>query len=326
MPLGQMDVLFAVGDVVLSKMDFKVDGAHIRGEAYRKVFEHVRDEQILVVSGDDPGLATYRPDTDTITTQKADSPPDLFGRSVLVHECTHALIDMEYVNMTTKGNEAAAYLAQAVYLLLNNSKPTIPNGYGVVHAAIKLARQFGLDTNPGSRRNITYEEVIPLVRRLNEHPGYHSHHATITKSNGISGKAPKHLRVDGSREAVKMRETNSETIGFRVPNDSLFGYDSSQIKPGAAQTLRDAAEHIKARLTPHQKVFITGYTDSTGDPAYNKRLSRQRAQAVADFFVREKLLDSKLLLPAGDGADKPVASNGTPEGRALNRRVEISVM
>jgi outer membrane protein OmpA-like peptidoglycan-associated protein len=321
-----MDVLVAVGDSVLSKMDFTVDGAHIRGEAFRKIFEFVRDDQILVVTGDDPGQASYQSDTDTLTTQLADSPADLFNRSILVHECAHALVDMEFVKMTSKANECAAYLTQAVYLLLNTSRPTIPAGYGVVDAAIRLARQFGLDKEPGSRRYISYDEVIPLVRRLDEHPAYHAKHARISASDGISKKVPKQLHHPSPPEDLSMKFRNRETLGFRVPGDSLFAHDSYQLKPAAMQTLRSAAEHIKERITPHQKIFITGYTDSTGDPTYNKRLSRARAQAVANFFVREKLFEEKILLPGGDGADKPVAPNSSPEGRALNRRVEIEVM
>lgn len=326
MPLGQTDVLVAVGDSVLGKMDFTVDGAHIRGEAFRKIFEYVRDDQILVVTGDDPGQASYQADTDTLTTQLADSPADLFNRSMLVHECAHALVDMEFVKMTSKANECAAYLTQAVYLLLNTSRPTIPAGYGVVDAAIRLAKQFGLDKEPGARRYISYEEVIPLVKRLDEHPAYHAKHARISASDGISKKVPKNLHLESSREELSEKYRNREEIGFRVPGDSLFAYDSYMIKPEAVQALRQAAGHIKERIKPYQKIYITGYTDSTGDPIYNKRLSRARAQAVAKFFVREKLFEEKLLMPHGEGADHPIVPNNTPEGRALNRRVKIEVM
>lgn len=325
MPLGQIDVMMAVGDSVLNKMDFFVDGLHVRGEAYRKIFELIRDDQILVVTGDTEGLATYRSDIDTITTQKADSPPDLFNRSILVHECTHAIKDMEYVQMTAKANESAAYLAQAVYLLLSDPNPTLPAGWGVVKMAIGLAKQFGLDSDPGSGRRISYDDIVPLVRRLDEHPGYHSEQARMALANGISAKAPKFLRVEGSPERIGPA-TATSTIGFRVPNDELFAFDSFRLKPGSEQGLREAAAYIKQRLQPDHKIYITGHTDNVGGGGYNKRLSRQRAQAVADFFVREKLFDNSLLRPGGDGEDHPAADNKTPEGRALNRRVVIEAM
>jgi outer membrane protein OmpA-like peptidoglycan-associated protein len=326
MPLGQMDVLTAVGDPVLNKMDFTVDGLHIRGEAYRKIFEYIRNDQILVVTGNNEGLASYNADTDTITTQKADSPPDLFNKSILVHECTHAIKDMEYVKMTAKANESAAYLAQAVYLLLHDANPTIPAGYGVVKMAVGLAKQFKLDSDPGSRRRITYDEIVQLVRRLDQHPGYHSEQASISTANGISAKAPKQIHIEGSPEPIGMRSATSNTIGFRVPNDELFAFNSYQLKPGAEHRLREAAEHIKQRLGPSHKIYITGHTDNIGGGAYNKRLSTQRGQAVANFFVKEKLFDSSLLRPGGDGEDSPVADNSTSEGRQRNRRVQIEVM
>ena len=326
MPLGQMDVLTAVGDSVLNKMDFSVDGLHIRGEAYRKIFELIRDDQILVVTGDNEGLASYNADTDTITTQKANSPPDLFNKSILVHECTHAIKDMEYVKMTAKANESAAYLAQAVFLLLHDPNPTIPAGYGVVKMAIRLAKQFKLDSDPGSRLRISYDEIVPLVKRLDEHPGYHSEQASISTANGISAKAPKQIRVESPPEQLGMRSATSNTVGFRVPNDELFGFDSHRLKPGAEQRLREAAVFIKERLEPYHKIYITGHTDNVGGGAYNKRLSGLRAQAVADFFVKEKLFDRSLLRPSGDGEDHPVADNKTPEGRQRNRRVVIEAM
>ena len=61
MPLGQMDVLTAVGDPVLNKMDFTVDGLHIRGEAYRKIFEYIRNDQILVVTGNNEAWRATTP-------------------------------------------------------------------------------------------------------------------------------------------------------------------------------------------------------------------------------------------------------------------------
>ncbi|PSJ50778.1 hypothetical protein C7I84_28160 [Mesorhizobium ephedrae] len=325
MPLSDIDVLHALSEPVLQKMDFTVDGLHIRGEAYRKIFELIRDEQILVVVGDNPGLATYDPGSDTLTTQKGDSPPDLFNRSILIHECTHAIRDMEYVKMTAKSNEAAAYLAQATYLALSSAQPTIPAGWGVVEAALKLARSFDLDSAPGARRRIRYEDILSLVKRLNDHPGYHSDSVKMATSNGISAKAPKHLRVE-TVEETSGRGQHSRSVGYRVPGDVLFGFDSYLIRPGAEQALREAAEFIKQDVPPRSRVYIIGHTDSTGDPSYNNWLSEKRAKAVADWFVKEKLFERAQLSAGGEGASQPVAPNTTEEGRKKNRRVDLMVM
>ena len=74
---------------------------------------------------------------------------------------------------------------------------------------------------------------------------------------------------------------------------------------------------------PSLKIDIQGYTDNKGSADYNQKLSERRAQAVMDYFVK-KGIDKGRLAAKGFGIANPVASNDTPEGRAENRRVEIS--
>ena len=62
-----------------------------------------------------------------------------------------------------------------------------------------------------------------------------------------------------------------------------------------------------------------------GSDAYNKRLSQERAQAVVDFLISQGI-DSSRLRAVGYGESKPVADNGTEEGRERNRRVELQVI
>jgi flagellar motor protein MotB len=70
------------------------------------------------------------------------------------------------------------------------------------------------------------------------------------------------------------------------------------------------------------KVELTGHTDIAGSPEYNKELSRKRVRAVADYLIN-KGVGSNRLIVKGCGADNPIATNDTAEGRKLNRRVEI---
>ncbi|TYT74098.1 OmpA family protein [Desulfobotulus mexicanus] len=76
------------------------------------------------------------------------------------------------------------------------------------------------------------------------------------------------------------------------------------------------------RRNPDLKIEVSGYTDSRGADAYNRRLSRERASAVRDYFV-SKGIDIGRLQVVGHGPDNPIADNDTPEGRAMNRRVEL---
>ena len=77
---------------------------------------------------------------------------------------------------------------------------------------------------------------------------------------------------------------------------------------------------------PGTKIRLDGYTDSTGTEAYNMKLSERRAMAVRDYLVKEAGVDSSKITVVGHGGADPVADNKTPEGRAKNRRVEVSIL
>src|SRR6185295_5335383 len=71
-------------------------------------------------------------------------------------------------------------------------------------------------------------------------------------------------------------------------------------------------------------VDVYGYTDSTGDDTYNYNLSQRRALAVANYLSGQGV-DSRRFAVTGFGETRPIADNGTPAGRAQNRRVEIQL-
>ncbi len=107
------------------------------------------------------------------------------------------------------------------------------------------------------------------------------------------------------------------TIGLAA--DVLFDFDRSNIKPEFAGVLDDVAALI---LANNEQVVVEGHTDSIGSEAYNFALGQRRADSVASFL-------NTAGVPAADmttvsfGETRPIAPNDTPEGRALNRRVEI---
>ncbi|WP_068253174.1 OmpA family protein [Janibacter corallicola] len=117
------------------------------------------------------------------------------------------------------------------------------------------------------------------------------------------------------------RETSSGAIALN--SDILFGFDRAAVTPAAKKRLADIVEDIPKGAS----VTITGYTDDVGGDAYNQKLSTQRARSV------EKALDDARpdldTTARGRGSADPVAPNtkggeDNPEGRAQNRRVEIS--
>ena len=94
--------------------------------------------------------------------------------------------------------------------------------------------------------------------------------------------------------------------------------------PESAGPLLDKVVAALGRL-PGARVIVEGHTDSQGKPDSNLQLSQDRAVAVRDELARRAGLDPATITATGYGATRPVASNESPEGRALNRRIEIVI-
>ncbi|MEE2930569.1 MAG: OmpA family protein [Pseudomonadota bacterium] len=101
-----------------------------------------------------------------------------------------------------------------------------------------------------------------------------------------------------------------------------FGSGSARISPSSAGLLNDLARAVTGC---ELRVTIVGHTDSTGSAGLNERLSLARAQAVRDALVIRGV-STELLIARGFGEAQPIASNDTPEGRELNRRIEFNVL
>jgi len=100
----------------------------------------------------------------------------------------------------------------------------------------------------------------------------------------------------------------------------LFDTGSADLKNSASRTALKLVQFLQ--LNPRRIVRIEGYTDSTGTPEENLKLSRDRAQAVADMLA-DLGIDEKRMQVEGYGDQYPVEVNASERGRAQNRRVEI---
>jgi len=101
----------------------------------------------------------------------------------------------------------------------------------------------------------------------------------------------------------------------------MYDFDSAEIKSEAFPMLDEAVSILKKN--PEIKVEIDGHTDNMGSAAYNMNLSERRAKAVMKYFV-DKGVEAQRLTTKGFGFNKPAASNDTEQGRAKNRRVELT--
>lgn len=105
---------------------------------------------------------------------------------------------------------------------------------------------------------------------------------------------------------------------------SLFDSGKAALKPGSTRAMVGALELINAH--PGKRILIAGHTDDVGKPNRNLTLSVDRAAAVRDWLVDASGIPSTRFAIQGYGDTRPVADNATPEGRARNRRVEITLV
>ena len=120
--------------------------------------------------------------------------------------------------------------------------------------------------------------------------------------------------TDSSRPVDKTTWFNFDRLNFAT--------GSASILPESGEQLNNIAAILKAY--PNVNVKVGGYTDNTGDPAANRTLSQQRADAVRQALTA-KGIDPKRMVAEGYGSDHPVGDNATEEGRAMNRRIALRV-
>jgi OmpA-OmpF porin, OOP family len=128
-------------------------------------------------------------------------------------------------------------------------------------------------------------------------------------------RTPQGLRVDATgcvREA--------QTLVLR---NVSFDFNSDRLSPGSSAILDEIADGLGAQKD--LKLEVAGHSDGKGTDAYNLKLSQRRAASVRAYLVTKGML-ADALVARGYGESKPVASNDTEEGRALNRRVELRVL
>ena len=124
-------------------------------------------------------------------------------------------------------------------------------------------------------------------------------------------------------------QQSGRSLSMNLSGDVLFDYDKAALKPEAEVALKKVA--VVLSQFPESQVTVEGYTDAKGTKSLNMQLSRDRAQAVKDWLVKNGGVATASIATKGFGEQYPIAPNkntdGTdnPLGRALNRRVSIIV-
>jgi outer membrane protein OmpA-like peptidoglycan-associated protein len=114
-----------------------------------------------------------------------------------------------------------------------------------------------------------------------------------------------------------------DNITLNMPGNVTFAFNSANIDPQFFTVLNDVAGVL--REYDQTVVEVAGHTDNIGSDEVNQRLSEQRASAVAQYLQAQGVQPERLIT-VGGGKRYPIASNDTEEGRAANRRVEITLV
>jgi len=172
-------------------------------------------------------------------------------------------------------------------------------------------------------RDDYYETAVP--------PGDYTATLVIVDNGGNRTASSIPIKVLPKADVVIVREVPKPVVELRegpkglvvtIASNVLFETGKHELKPHATKALDEVVELLKNY--PENKVTIEGYTDSTGSRETNTVLSSKRAWGVYSYLVRNGVEPSRLSVK-GRGSENPRASNRTEAGRALNRRVEITI-
>jgi outer membrane protein OmpA-like peptidoglycan-associated protein len=143
----------------------------------------------------------------------------------------------------------------------------------------------------------------------------------LQKETQQSELAAEVKRLQAELADIQAKETERGWV-LSMKNELLFDTGKATLKDGAQRALNNLAGLLNKHAD--RGIAIEGFTDSTGTRELNQRLSEQRAQAVKEALVARGI-EPKRIDTRGYGPQFPIASNDTPVGRQLNRRVEIVI-
>jgi outer membrane protein OmpA-like peptidoglycan-associated protein len=180
------------------------------------------------------------------------------------------------------------------------------------------------------RRPIAIAGVVALMLAMpsvaGADPGVPDGNITASVLPIDPNAAVRGIDLSGAVVPLEEEETNGSQVTVRISADVLFDFGKA--------SLTEAARRRIAALAPRLRdakgaVQVSGHSDSVGDPGYNLSLSEKRAEAVKAELQKVMTGSSARSEAKGYGETKPVAPNerdgkDDPEGRAKNRRVEIT--
>lgn len=180
------------------------------------------------------------------------------------------------------------------------------------------------ESGANSRRNNSYAEK-KIAKNENQTYGAKNHPQKKKDSaDEIQSKISAGKNSSSNSKSEKKVIVENTAVGIRLTMQNLnFKPDSAELLPGENERLDQIAQVLKE--VPDQMFLVEGHTASVGYEKGEMKLSVERANSVANALIQRGIPREKFICK-GSGGTKPIADNSTPEGKAKNRRVEITIL
>ncbi|WP_276752073.1 OmpA family protein [Treponema succinifaciens] len=180
------------------------------------------------------------------------------------------------------------------------------------------------ESGANSRRNNSYAEK-KIAKNENQTYGAKNHPQKKKDSaDEIQSKISAGKNSSSNSKSEKKVIVENTAAGIRLTMQNLnFKPDSAELLPGENERLDQIAQVLKE--VPDQMFLVEGHTASVGYEKGEMKLSVERANSVANALIQRGIPREKFICK-GSGGTKPIADNSTPEGKAKNRRVEITIL
>lgn len=180
------------------------------------------------------------------------------------------------------------------------------------------------ESGANSRRNNSYAEK-KIAKNENQTYGAKNHPQKKKDSaDEIQSKISAEKNSSSNSKSEKKVIVENTAAGIRLTMQNLnFKPDSAELLPGENERLDQIAQVLKE--VPDQMFLVEGHTASVGYEKGEMKLSVERANSVANALIQRGIPREKFICK-GSGGTKPIADNSTQEGKAKNRRVEITIL
>lgn len=220
--------------------------------------------------------------------------------------------DIQYVKVDSAGNN---FMSKYAYYLVDNVRVfMVDNEFecGCNGGATEVLKDYMVQVTDHGEKNISGNAKNDI--ETNNSKTKSSRNTLDSDKNNIS----ENPAVQGMDNLKEVQAGVSVTL-----NNIFFALEESSLAEGSFTELDKLVQFLTDH--PEINIEISGHSDNTGTDAFNQKLSKARAKAVADY-LKSKKIKKKRLSWKGYGNTIPVADNNTEEGRAKNRRVEFTIV